>query len=204
MKIKRVPNPYKLFKIIIILRALHKLYFLIPLITLMLIQELQFTYIYIMTSYLVLMMTITLPFTILNKARQTKRKLKQSSKAFEEAVELSIKIPENHELEDEVKAFKDEHSIAMNYNYHLLGWKSLLLIGAMLLNVIFFAAFYKTFNIAGISNFSDAIYFSIVTFTTLGYGDFTPDTFKITVALQAFSGLIMSAGLVGYFINLKD
>lgn len=45
----------------------------------------------------------------------------------------------------------------------------------------------------------DALYFSMVTFTTLGYGDLTPnDQFKIIVAGQAVLGYITLGLIVGY------
>jgi hypothetical protein len=45
----------------------------------------------------------------------------------------------------------------------------------------------------------DALYFSMVTFTTLGYGDLTPnDQFKIVAAGQAVLGYITLGLIVGY------
>lgn len=48
-------------------------------------------------------------------------------------------------------------------------------------------------------NLVDSIYFSIITITTLGYGDITPLTIigKITSALEALSGI----ALIGLFLN---
>lgn len=45
----------------------------------------------------------------------------------------------------------------------------------------------------------DALYFSMVTFTTLGYGDLTPnDPFKIIAAGEAIFGYITLGLIVGY------
>lgn len=48
-------------------------------------------------------------------------------------------------------------------------------------------------------SFIDSIYFSVVTITTLGYGDITPknDITKVLTALEAFSGIV----IIGIFLN---
>ena len=47
-------------------------------------------------------------------------------------------------------------------------------------------------------NFGDAIYFSIVTFTSLGYGDYTPIGIgKLFASLSVLSGLMLVATLIG-------
>ena len=47
--------------------------------------------------------------------------------------------------------------------------------------------------------FSDALYFSTVSFTTLGYGDFQPDIkLRILAGIQAFSGYIY----LGFIISI--
>ena len=53
-------------------------------------------------------------------------------------------------------------------------------------------------------NFSDSFYFSSVTFTTLGYGDFTPNGFlRIVTAFEAIFGGMSIGFLVAGFANLK-
>jgi len=43
-----------------------------------------------------------------------------------------------------------------------------------------------------ITNFNEAIYFSLVTFTTLGYGDITlSDSWRVLGAFEAANGVIM-------------
>ena len=48
-------------------------------------------------------------------------------------------------------------------------------------------------------DFFDAFYFSVITFTTVGYGDFTPlGLNKAVAAIEAFTGLfIMSLFVIG-------
>ena len=61
--------------------------------------------------------------------------------------------------------------------------------------------------IGAISSFSEAIYFSLVTYTTLGYGDVVlGDQFRILGAMESVTGVLMfgisTAFLVGYFGEL--
>ena len=50
--------------------------------------------------------------------------------------------------------------------------------------------------------FYNSLYFSIVTFTTLGYGDFTPDpSYRLIAALQGIYGYIFLGTLVGMLAN---
>ncbi|MEE8056640.1 MAG: pentapeptide repeat-containing protein [Pseudomonadales bacterium] len=51
-------------------------------------------------------------------------------------------------------------------------------------------------------NFFSCLYFSVVTFTTLGYGDFTPDGFsRFMAALEAFTGSFTMALFVVVFVK---
>lgn len=68
-----------------------------------------------------------------------------------------------------------------------------------------FAALYLICPVIDIecSSGSDALYFSIVTFTTLGYGDLTPnDSFKIIASGQALLGYITLGLIIGYASSL--
>ena len=48
----------------------------------------------------------------------------------------------------------------------------------------------------------DGLYFSIVTFTTLGYGDFVPrEGYRLVSALQALYGYLFLGGLVGLVVG---
>lgn len=56
----------------------------------------------------------------------------------------------------------------------------------------------KTFN------FGDSLYFSTITFTTLGYGDFSPiGWLKILSAIEAFSGVVNMGFLIAGYSNNK-
>ena len=71
------------------------------------------------------------------------------------------------------------------------------------INIMFFSHFYYEMDVSeDIKTKWDSIYFSLVTFTTLGYGDITPDNFKITTAMQAFTGLFLSSVFIGQYLTL--
>ena len=53
-----------------------------------------------------------------------------------------------------------------------------------------------------ISEFGTSVYFSIVTFTTLGYGDAQPiGNSRIISSIEALLGFVMYSSLVGSLIN---
>ena len=50
---------------------------------------------------------------------------------------------------------------------------------------------------------SDALYFSIVTWTTLGYGDFQPvEDLRLFAAYQAFVGYVYMGVLAGVVVSI--
>jgi len=55
--------------------------------------------------------------------------------------------------------------------------------------------------LTNVEHFMDCIYYSIVTFTTLGYGEITPTggIAKVVAAMEAFSGAFMMALFVAVF-----
>lgn len=69
--------------------------------------------------------------------------------------------------------------------------------------MLFFAMLYhimpeQAFGGPGITSFLDALYFSTVTFTTLGYGDIVPTgEVRLLCALEAVMGSVFIAVLVG-------
>jgi hypothetical protein len=53
-------------------------------------------------------------------------------------------------------------------------------------------------------NLGDSIYFSTITFTTLGYGDFSPTGWlKILSAIEAFTGVVNMGFLIAGYSNNK-
>lgn len=77
-------------------------------------------------------------------------------------------------------------------------------------NILLFAGIYFALGISDGSpeilkyKVLDSLYFSIVTWTTLGYGDFKPiESLRILAALQAFMGYVYMAIFVGIFLNIS-
>ena len=76
---------------------------------------------------------------------------------------------------------------------------SAMLILHIVITIFSFALHYKCVGLIGsngkfIPNLYDAMYFSITTFTTLGYGDFQPlPGHRLTTSLEALSGMISMA-----------
>ncbi|MDM1524288.1 two pore domain potassium channel family protein [Empedobacter sp. 225-1] len=57
---------------------------------------------------------------------------------------------------------------------------------------IWAAAFYFNPNIDNLYSFQEALYFSFITFTTVGYGDVVIDSeWKILAGLEAINGIMM-------------
>lgn len=69
--------------------------------------------------------------------------------------------------------------------------------------IVAFALFFQLAGLSGregifFPDFGDALYFSIVTFTTLGYGDFSPSEFaRLPAACQAMLGNLHLGMVVG-------
>jgi hypothetical protein len=102
-------------------------------------------------------------------------------------------------------------SSLLNNFYWGYGRKPFRIIGCSLVIIILCAIFYQ-FNQdlmnkpahQSTMNFADSFYFSSVTFTTLGYGDFTPSGFlRIITAFEAIFGGMSMGFLVAGFANLK-
>ncbi len=81
------------------------------------------------------------------------------------------------------------------------------LIPAFGLAIMLFAKVYESFgiiNAKGVTIFPDsetAIYFSIVTWTTLGYGDFSPnDNIHLIAAAEAVLGYLFMALIIGFAV----
>lgn len=66
----------------------------------------------------------------------------------------------------------------------------MLILTATILEAIIWASWYFGFGV--ISGFEEAVYFSLVTYTTLGYGDITLEPgWRILASIQAAQGIIM-------------
>ena len=78
------------------------------------------------------------------------------------------------------------------------------------LTIIAFAGIYRSLGIIEQGFFRypthmDAAYFSIVTFTTLGYGDFQPvAAYRMVAAIEALIGYVYLGLLVGFLLQLRD
>lgn len=75
--------------------------------------------------------------------------------------------------------------------------------------ITIYAGIYRGFGLNGDESFCgvvpkiNALYFSIVTWTTLGYGDYSPpDEIKLLAAFQASLGYIFLGLIVGLLVNL--
>ncbi|MDM8559698.1 potassium channel family protein [Candidatus Parabeggiatoa sp. HSG14] len=77
-------------------------------------------------------------------------------------------------------------------------------------NIFLFSVIYYIFGIDSISgimknNFYASLYFSIITWTTVGYGDFTPiPALWLIAAMEAVMGYVYMALLIGLFLNLIE
>lgn len=79
-------------------------------------------------------------------------------------------------------------------------WSSTLFYTAIYTLVLFALAYFEAQNTDGnIKSFSDALWFSVVTLTTVGYGDFYPTTFFGKIVGLTF--IIGSLGLLGLIIS---
>ena len=75
--------------------------------------------------------------------------------------------------------------------------------------IIGFAGFYTVLDgecaANCVTNFGESIYFSIVTATTLGYGDFAPAVdARLMAATQAITGYVFLGFTLSFFINDAD
>ena len=84
------------------------------------------------------------------------------------------------------------------------------LIFLAMVNIHLFAILYFTVGIVDgndviVRDLYTSYYFSIVTWTTLGYGDYSPaENYRLTAAVQAILGYIYMAILLGIFVNVSS
>mmetsp|Transcript_12964 Transcript_12964/g.15583 ORF Transcript_12964/g.15583 Transcript_12964/m.15583 type:complete len:160 (-) Transcript_12964:250-729(-) len=82
-------------------------------------------------------------------------------------------------------------------------WTAVSVLGVQVFaTILTFAGVYKAYGLVGLgcneATYADAFYFSIVTFTTLGYGDLQPiEQIRLIAAYQALLGYLFLGMLVG-------
>ena len=80
---------------------------------------------------------------------------------------------------------------------------------SVLINLAIIVVYAKTYKSIGIlhngelvNSGRESLYFSVVTWTTLGYGDFAPsESIRMLAASQAFIGYVSMAMLIGLFLD---
>jgi hypothetical protein len=73
--------------------------------------------------------------------------------------------------------------------------------GALLFGLVFVALVASGTKITGVASAWDALYFSFVTITTLGYGDIQPLGFsRVIAATESIWGLLFGIALLGRFV----
>jgi uncharacterized protein YjbI with pentapeptide repeats len=167
--------------------------------------------------------------TKIKKAQIENHILQEKKMKFYEAQEIYLLLKNNFhsigQYEDESWAFKKEKDMERKGNFHFKTlykwlWSCFLngifgygeqpgkVIVSAILIIILFAFLFTTFGIGSFgieqitsNNFLDCLYFSTVTFTTLGYGDFRPleGWGRILAGSEAFIGAFMMALFVYTF-----
>lgn len=92
------------------------------------------------------------------------------------------------------KWLKNQHEKSASlFMFRAVLWTTIVLLFLHLIEVfVWAAAYYLLPERAGLESFSQAIYFSVVTFTTLGYGDVTLNDFWGPLAgFEAMVGITM-------------
>jgi hypothetical protein len=86
--------------------------------------------------------------------------------------------------------------------------KLIMIIFYGIFNIFIFAILYYSFGVTNSGNhvyidFMTSMYFSIVTWTTLGYGDFGPiEYLRLFAAVEALMGYIYMAIMIGLFFSI--
>jgi len=105
---------------------------------------------------------------------------------------------------------RDIRRLIINIHTHIEVLKNFIIIVLYgLLNIILFALIYYSNGIAynvddiSVGDISLSLYFSIVTWTTLGYGDFRPiESLRLIASFEALIGYVYMALLIGIFLNI--
>ncbi|MDX1539894.1 MAG: potassium channel family protein [Geminicoccaceae bacterium] len=94
------------------------------------------------------------------------------------------------------------------YEFLIFFTTPLTFIMLMTLIIIAFAAIYKLSGLVSgagldVADWDDALYFSIVTWTTLGYGDYSPrESLRLVAAIQGLIGYLFSGVVVALTLDL--
>ncbi|RJO59879.1 potassium channel protein [candidate division WS5 bacterium] len=89
--------------------------------------------------------------------------------------------------------------LLLNLSRSYFSFVCILLIVHILVTILSFALHYKVGGLVGMSGYfiptlTDALYFSVTTFTTLGYGDFRPIVEqRLTTSIEALAGMMSMA-----------
>ncbi|MDQ0640198.1 hypothetical protein QF042_003763 [Pedobacter sp. W3I1] len=87
--------------------------------------------------------------------------------------------------------------------FNIVGW-SLLMILVCGITFFYNQSSMNMPNLQAEMSFADSLYYSTITFTTLGYGDFTPKDFlRVVASIEALFGGMSIGFLVAGFANLK-
>lgn len=98
--------------------------------------------------------------------------------------------------------------IKNEHNQREVFWELLFVFITGLSNIFIFATAYFFFGIKGdkgivLHDFATSLYFSVVTWTTLGFGDFSPvPELRVTASLEALIGYTYMALLIGLFLSV--
>src|SRR6185295_1935455 len=119
-------------------------------------------------------------------------------------------IRENEFVRNSLKGW-NYFTKSLSYYYWEYGRKPHRIIYLSMGIIIFFGAIYwinsdliSANTINKNFNFGDSLYFSTITFTTLGYGDFSPiGWLKILSAIEAFTGVVNMGFLIAGYSNNK-
>jgi hypothetical protein len=87
----------------------------------------------------------------------------------------------------------DEGRILATKSFRILIGTGLVLAALHTMQIILWAIVYRNISYAGeLENFETAVYFSFVTFTTLGYGDITlSESGRVLSGIQAMNGILL-------------
>jgi hypothetical protein len=129
----------------------------------------------------------------------------------EDKLAKSYYVLENEFLRSKLTGF-DLFTKSLSFYYWEYGSKPHRIIYCSIFMILFFSLIYWlnsdliSINTASgeCFNFANSLYFSTITFTTLGYGDYSPQSWlKILAAIESFLGVINTGFLLAGYANNK-